>query len=216
MGAPPGQAKPGSFLRGIRGWAAAAVAAGVLVAGNATAADICISQAAKDTFTQCPGGKLEATAGKKPAVSFNSAPQGVNLKKRDDQTKPTPPATSQNDRPARRASQSAGGSLPAAPGHRDPGPREPVQTTPKKTSPDRPKLMRRLAEGYVELEAAATSATRRSRASTDRRRQAEEARRRPKLQEESGRPTRSSSPPARRDQVLRRSWRRSTRSGASR
>ncbi len=154
-GAPPGQAKPGSFLRGIRGWAAAAVAAGVLVAGNATAADICISQAAKDTFTQCPGGKLEATAGKKPAVSFNSAPQGVNLKKRDDQTKPTPPATSQNiaQRDERRNRLEARSRQLLVTEIQ--GLESLYQTTPKDAS-DRPNLMRRLAEGYVELESAAT------------------------------------------------------------
>src|SRR5438552_158408 len=85
-----------SAWRSIRAWAVAAVAASALAAGNASAADICISQPAKDNLSQCPGGKMEATAGKKPAVSFNSAPQGVNLKKRDDQTKPTLPTTSQS------------------------------------------------------------------------------------------------------------------------
>src|SRR5262245_32093679 len=72
---PPGNAR--SSWHRVRNWAVGAVAAGALVAGNASAADICISQSAKDALSQCSGGKIEATAGKKPALSYNSAPQGV-------------------------------------------------------------------------------------------------------------------------------------------
>jgi TolA-binding protein len=139
----------------MRGWAAAAVAASALVAGNASAADICISQSAKDNLSQCPGGKMEATAGKKPAVSFNSAPQGVNLKKRDDQTKPTIPTTSQaiaqrDERRNRLEARSRQLLVTEIQGLESL-----FQSTPKDAS-DRPNLIRRLAEGYVELESAAT------------------------------------------------------------
>lgn len=141
--------------RTIRVLGAAAVAASALAAGNASAADICISQAAKDALSQCPGGKMEATIGKKPAVSFNSAPQGVSLKKRDDQTKPTIPATSQTiaQRDERRNRLEARSRQLLVTEIQ--GLESLYQTTPKDAS-DRPKLMRRLAEGYVELESAAT------------------------------------------------------------
>lgn len=140
----------------IRGWAVAALAVGAVAAsGNASAADICISQQAKDALSQCPGGKMEATAGKKPAVSFNTAPQGVNLKKRDDQTKPTLPATSQTiaQRDERRNRLEARSRQLLVTEIQ--GLESLFQTTPKDAA-DRPGLMRRLAEGYVELESAAT------------------------------------------------------------
>ena len=41
-------------------------------------------------------GKLNATAGKKPQVSFKSAPQSINLKKGEQQTKPNNPTASMN------------------------------------------------------------------------------------------------------------------------
>jgi len=141
--------------RTVRALGAAAIAASALAAGNASAADICISQQAKDALSQCSGGKIEATAGKKPAVSFNSAPQGVSLKKRDDQTKPTLPTTSQNiaQRDERRNRLEARSRQLLVTEIQ--GLESLYQTTPKDAS-DRPKLMRRLAEGYVELESAAT------------------------------------------------------------
>jgi hypothetical protein len=100
---------------------------GALSTGDAEAADVCISQAAKDALSTCPGGKLEQSAGKKPQVSFKSAPTQVNLKKRDDLTKPTNPtgtmaAASRDERRQRLAARAR-----AAPGHRDPGPRVAVQ-----------------------------------------------------------------------------------------
>jgi TolA-binding protein len=147
-------ASPSAWRR-VKFWAAAATALGALAAGNASAADICISQTAKDALSQCGGGKIEATAGKKPAVSFNSAPQGLNLKKRDDQTKPTMPATSQaiaqrDERRNRLEARSRQLLVTEIQGLESL-----FQSTPKDAS-DRPNLIRRLAEGYVELESAAT------------------------------------------------------------
>jgi TolA-binding protein len=141
--------------RGFRGFAVAALAAGALAAGNASAADICISQQAKDALSQCPGGKMEASAGKKPAVSFNSAPQAVNLKKRDDQTKPSVPQTSQqiaqrDERRNRLEARSRQLLVTEIQGL------ESLYSSTPKDAADRPSLMRRLAEGYVELESAAT------------------------------------------------------------
>ena len=136
----------------------AAVAAGLStvasVVGPASAADECITQQAKDNLAQCPGGSLKQGAGKKPAMSFKSAPQQVQLKKRDDQLKPVNPTASMNaaqrdERRARLKDKSRQLLITEI---------QQVEalfgSTPKGSS-DRPKLMRRLAEGYVELEAAA-------------------------------------------------------------
>ncbi len=136
----------------------AVVAAGLStvasVVGPASAADECIPQQAKDNLAQCPGGSLKQGAGKKPAMSFKSAPQQVQLKKREDQRTPVNPTASMNaaqrdERRARLKDKSRQLLITEI---------QQVEslfgTTPKGSS-DRPKLMRRLAEGYVELEAAA-------------------------------------------------------------
>lgn len=75
---------------------ALAVAACAVAAHPATAADVCISPKAQDALNTCPGGKLEANVSKKPQVSFKSAPQGVQLKKKDDALKPINPSESMN------------------------------------------------------------------------------------------------------------------------
>ena len=83
-------------LRTFRLAAAAAVGicAAASVAGPVSAADECITQQARDNLSQCPTGTLKQGAGKKPAMSFKSAPQQVQLKKRDDQLKPVKPTMS--------------------------------------------------------------------------------------------------------------------------
>ena len=142
-----------SALRKAAG--ALALAAGaVAAAGPASAADVCISQASKDALASCPGGKLEATAGKKPQVSFKSAPSAINLKKGDLQTKPSNPSASMNsaqrdERRNRLAARSRQLLVTEIQGL------ESLFNSTPKNAPDRPKLLRRLAEGYVELESAA-------------------------------------------------------------
>jgi hypothetical protein len=131
-----------------------AIAACAVAAAPASAADACISPAAAKALAECPGGKLQTNAGKKPNVSFKSAPQSINLKKRDEVTKPTNPTASQN------AAQRDERRNRLAPKVRSllvteiQGLESLFASTPK-NAPDRPKLMRRLAEGYVELESAA-------------------------------------------------------------
>jgi TolA-binding protein len=137
------------------------VAAGLMVltgaavfATPATAADECISPAAQATLAECPGGKLQANVGKKPQVSFKTAPQGVNLKKRDDALKPVNPTESMNaaqrdERRSRLANKSRQLLITEIQGL------ERLYSSTPKNAPDRPKLLRRLAEGYVELESAA-------------------------------------------------------------
>jgi len=142
----------GAVLRAVG--AAALTVGAVAVAGPADAADACISQGAKDALAQCPGGKLAAQAGKKPQVSFKSAPQSINLKKGDQQTKPNNPTASMNaaqrdERRNRLAARSRQLLVTEIQGL------ESLFASTPKNAPDRPKLMRRLAEGYVELESAA-------------------------------------------------------------
>lgn len=142
-------------LRALRAVAGAvAVAACAITSTPATAADTCVTQAAKDALAACPGGKLQVSMGKKPQVSFKSAPQGVSLKKRDDLTKPTNPSASQSsaqrdERRSRLAPKVRSLLVTEIQGL------ESLFASTPKNAPDRPKLMRRLAEGYVELESAA-------------------------------------------------------------
>src|SRR3954469_14418579 len=87
-------------------------------------------------------------------MTFKSAPSSVNLKKGDQQTKPTNPSASMNaaqrdERRQRMAQKSRQLLVTEIQGL------ETLYASTPRTSPDRPKLMRRLAEGYVELESAA-------------------------------------------------------------
>jgi tetratricopeptide (TPR) repeat protein len=144
-------------IKGISWKAAAGVltlALGLGATAPASAADECITKAAKDAIAACPGGKLQISGGKKPAVSFKSAPQGINLKKKEDATKPTNPTASMNaaqrdERRNRLAARSRQLLVTEIQGL------ESLFSSTPKNAPDRPKLMRRLAENYVELESAA-------------------------------------------------------------
>ncbi len=136
-------------------WAAGAAAlVAATFSGPAHAADVCISPKAQEAIQACPGGKLQQSINKKPAVSFKSAPTGINLKKGDQQTKPSNPSTSmasaQRDERRNRLQARARQLLVTE----IQGLESLFASTPK-NAPDRPKLMRRLAEGYVELESAA-------------------------------------------------------------
>ncbi|HEX7601554.1 MAG TPA: hypothetical protein VF316_08115, partial [Polyangiaceae bacterium] len=133
---------------------ALAIAACAVAARPATAADVCISPKAKEALDTCPGGKLAANVSKKPQVSFKSAPQSLQLKKKDDATKPVNPTESMNsaqrdERRNRLAARSRQLLVTEIQGL------ESLYASTPKNAPDRPKLMRRLAEGYVELESAA-------------------------------------------------------------
>lgn len=129
------------------------IAASAIFATPASAADVCIGPQAKAALSECPGGALKSSGSKKPEVSFKTAPQGVGLKKRDT-NKPTNPTASQNaaqrdERAAKASKKSRQLLVTEIQGL------EALFSSTKKNAPDRPKLARRLAEGYVELEAAA-------------------------------------------------------------
>ncbi|MBL9024193.1 MAG: tetratricopeptide repeat protein [Myxococcales bacterium] len=124
------------------------------VVGSASAADQCISAEAQAAMKDCPAGTLKASSGKKPQVSFKSSPQAVSLKKRDDKLKPENPkdiaaAAQRDERKAKMQKKSRQLLVTELQNL------ESLFASTKKNSPDRPKLARRLAEGYVELEAAA-------------------------------------------------------------
>lgn len=132
---------------------AMAVVACAIAASPASAAE-CIGSGAKKALSECPAGKLQTGSGKKPQVSFKSAPKGFDLKKRDAMKKPKNPSASMNaaQRDERRAKMKKKSRQLLVTEIQ--GLEGLFRSTPKK-SKDRPKLMRRLAEGYVELEAAA-------------------------------------------------------------
>jgi len=135
--------------------AATAVAASALsVGGNASAADECISAQAKTAISECPAGALKASTSQKPGVTFKGTPQAVSLKKREGDTKPSNPkdvadAAFRDERKAKMVQKSRQLLVTEIQNL------ESLFVDTKKNSPDRPKLARRLAEGYVELEAAA-------------------------------------------------------------
>ncbi|MBI5535058.1 MAG: hypothetical protein HY898_20190 [Deltaproteobacteria bacterium] len=118
----------------------------------------CWTSDAEKTMAACPNvGPKDFNVtqhGKAPHINFKSAPQQVDLKKKDSQTKPGGPtekmAASQRDvreatlKPRVRAlliSEISG--------------LESLYSTTPRNSPDRVQIMRRLAETYVELESAA-------------------------------------------------------------
>jgi tetratricopeptide (TPR) repeat protein len=141
-----------SALRKVAG--AAALLAGGALASPASAADVCIQAKAKEALAQCPGGGLQQSIAKKPQMTFKSAPAGVSLKKGDQQTKPSNPSASmsaaqRDERRARMAKKQRQLLVTEIQGL------ESLFSSTPKSSQDRPKLMRRLAEAYVELESAA-------------------------------------------------------------
>lgn len=124
------------------------------VSTSADAADVCISPQAEATLKECPSGTMQATINKKPQVSFKSAPTAIQAKKRQDSVKPVNPSQSMNaaQRDQRRQGLAARSRQLLVTEIQ--GVETLLKSTPKKAA-DRPKLIRRLAEGYVELESAA-------------------------------------------------------------
>jgi len=128
--------------------------AGVVPA--AQAADVCIDEKAKSALNACGGASLKefdvGKHGKTPQVNFHSAPPPADLKKRDQQVKPNAPSMTDAPRDERKSRLQA--RQRALLVTEIQGIERLFETT-KKNAPDRPQLGRRLAEAYVELEAAA-------------------------------------------------------------
>lgn len=130
-----------------------------MVAGVAPAAwgaDVCIDEKAKQSLNACGGNgpkEFDVTKhGKTPQVNFHSAPPPADLKKRDQQTKPSNPSLQDAPRDERKSRlQARQRALLVT----EIAGLERLFETTKKNAPDRPQLGRRLAEAYVEMEAAA-------------------------------------------------------------
>lgn len=133
-------------------------AAFVSLSATAEAADVCIADSAAKELSTCPN----ATAGsfdvgkhgKKPDVTFRSAPPPQDLKKRDQAKKPPNPgeqmgAAQRDDRTARLKNRQRALLVTEINGL------ENLFKTTAKNAADRPDIARRLAETYVELEGAA-------------------------------------------------------------
>ncbi|HET9953341.1 MAG TPA: tetratricopeptide repeat protein [Polyangiaceae bacterium] len=147
-----------------RALSALAVAASMIVSqGSAWAAseskssDLsaeCIGTEAPKALTTCPGGPSKFEANQKHAAAFRSAPPPQEAKKRQDDAKPVNPdelkkyaeRDTRKTRLQARARQLLTAEISGL---------ERLYAQTKKNSPDRPQLIRRLAEGYVELESAA-------------------------------------------------------------
>lgn len=132
---------------------------GALVASTASsafAAEVCIDEKSKQSLNACGGnGPKEFDVGKHgktPVVNFHSAPPPADLKKRDQQVKPNTPTLQDAPRDERKSRlQARQRALLVTEIQQT----ERLFETTKSNAPDRPQLARRLAEEYVELEAAA-------------------------------------------------------------
>ncbi len=128
----------------------------IVTSGAAWAAEVCIDDKAKAALSTCgAGGPKEFDVGKHgktPQMNFHSAPPPADLKKRDQQTKPNVPTLQDAPRDERKSRLQA--RQRALLVNEIQGIERLFETT-RKNAPDRPQLARRLAEAYVELEAAA-------------------------------------------------------------
>jgi tetratricopeptide (TPR) repeat protein len=146
-------------MKSLKALSLIAVALGALVCAPASsrAADelssSCVGAEAKKAISECPGGPSKFAVGGKRAAAFKSAPPPRERKDQKD-IKPTNPteamAAGQRDtRKERLAARSRALLITEIQGLE-----RLYKNTPKKSA-DRPQLIRRLAEGYVELESAA-------------------------------------------------------------
>ncbi len=113
----------------------------------------CISPDSAKALSECPAGKMADVHSKRPAA-FSSAPPPRDIKKRQDDSRPVNPdeLTKYAERDTRKSRLQARSRALLITEIQ--GLERLYHSTPRK-SPDRPQLVRRLAEGYVELESAA-------------------------------------------------------------
>src|ERR1700742_3738156 len=114
----------------------------------------CISPDAYKQLETCPGGPKQFDIHQKRGAAFKSAPPPVEKKDRKDDSKPQNPsearaAGQRDERTTRLKARARKLLITEITGL------EGLYATTRKKSPDRPQLVRRLAEGYVELESAA-------------------------------------------------------------
>jgi hypothetical protein len=120
----------------------------------AAAQGVCIEDKSKESLNACAGGVApkEFKGSKTPTTNFHSAPPPADLKKRDQQVKPNKPTLQEAPRDERKSRLQA--RQRALLVTEIQGLERLFETT-RKNAPDRAQLARRLAEAYVELEAAA-------------------------------------------------------------
>jgi tetratricopeptide (TPR) repeat protein len=146
VGRRPALGPPWSKLRALGG---AALAASALVSGAASADEVCISQAAKDALSQCPAGIAKPSAPKRPDVPIKAPPAAPPAKSNATPPKPPDPGTGQGPRTGRpgnaavRSMQLLVAQIQQT---------EQLLAATPRSAPDRPGILRRLAEDYVELE----------------------------------------------------------------
>ncbi len=114
----------------------------------------CVSAQAKKNLEECPAGPSKFDVEKKRAVAFSSAPPPREVKARQDSAKAREIGSQdstifRDQRTTRLKARARALLITEIQGL------ERLFKQTKKNSPDRPQLLRRLAEGYVELEAAA-------------------------------------------------------------
>jgi len=135
-------------------WAVGAYAADTPSAGG----QACWSSEAEKNLATCPGSGPTTfnigTHGKQPRVRFKSAPEQVDLKKRDAKTKPGGPADIDTGNIRDQRKESLKPRVRALLITEIQGLEQLFKTTPRR-APDRVRIARRLAETYVELENAA-------------------------------------------------------------
>jgi tetratricopeptide (TPR) repeat protein len=114
----------------------------------------CVSAQAKKNLDECPAGPSKFDVEKKRAVAFSSAPPPREVKARQDSAKArdigaTDSTAFRDTRTTRLKARARALLITEIQGL------ERLFKQTKKNSPDRPQLLRRMAEGYVELESAA-------------------------------------------------------------
>jgi tetratricopeptide (TPR) repeat protein len=114
----------------------------------------CVAPAAYAALQACPGGPKQYDIHKARGAAFKSAPPPVEKKDRKDDLKPQNPTEGsqtafRDARTTRLKARARALLITEITGL------ERLYSSTRKKSPDRPQLVRRLAEGYVELEAAA-------------------------------------------------------------
>jgi TolA-binding protein len=133
------------------------VAGALVVLGSRAAraaGEQCISQPAKDNLSRCPGGKFQSDVTKRRQVSFSTTVDDVKRKERQSDIKPINPtdiakAAERDERRAKYKKKQIELLFNEIKGV------ENLLKGTKKKDKDRPRLLRRLAENYVELESAA-------------------------------------------------------------
>jgi len=128
-----------------------ALAAALLASGPASADEVCISQASSDALSQCGAGLPRPTTAKKPEVSIKGLPPPKPPRSNAAPPRSPDPVPGQGPRDGRRAGAAARGYQLLITEIQ--GLETLFQSTPRGAG-DRPPLLRRLAESYVELEAA--------------------------------------------------------------